>query len=268
MKITILCNDKALSGFESEHGLSILIESDDGHYLFDTGSTDVAVRNARKLDVDLSKIEAIIISHGHYDHIGGLKEFLKALKRKMKVYVGDGIFLPKFSDDNRYIGPTEDRKGYEDLGAEFYEIKELTLLDKNIYVLPKVPFTTWERPPERFKIIENNQKKKDLFNEELTVVLAENEKGSSTIITGCSHRGIGNIVLEVSRHWKIENLIGGLHLLNKEKPEIEKIRTIFEDLGIKNIFVGHCTGDNAIRIFKQSPNIKTREIMAGQTFEL
>lgn len=265
MKITILCNDKALPGFESEHGLSVLIEVDDKYYLFDTGSTDVAVKNARKLNIDFSKIETIIISHGHYDHIGGLKEFLMVLKKKIKVYVGQGIFLPKFNED-KYIGAQDSKTEYEDLGAEFHEIREINRLSRNIYILPKVPFNTWERPPEKFNIFEKGQRKRDFFDEELTIIVIKDN--TSTVVTGCSHRGIGNIILEASKHWKIENLVGGLHLLDKEKAEIEKIRSMLENLGIKRAFIGHCTGDNAIEIFKQSPKIQAEEIFTGRIFEL
>jgi len=71
MKITVLCNDKAVEGFESEHGVSFFVELNGKNYLFDTGSTDVAVKNAAKLEINLSRIELIVISHGHYDHLGG-----------------------------------------------------------------------------------------------------------------------------------------------------------------------------------------------------
>jgi len=264
MKITVLCNDKALTGFRSEHGLSLLIEINGRYYLFDAGSTDVALKNAEKLNIDISKIEAIVISHGHYDHIGGLKEFLKVLKRKIKVYIGCNALLPKFSG-SKYAGAPDSIEEYENLGAEFCEIRNITPLDKGVYIFPKVPFTTWESPPKKFSIIEGNQKKRDLFDDELIMVFVENN--STTVVTGCSHRGIVNIVLEVSRYWKIRNLVGGLHLLDKGQPEIEKICSIFEDLKIENIFVGHCTGDSAIRIFKQDLNAKTEEIMAGQVLE-
>ncbi|MCB1223176.1 MAG: MBL fold metallo-hydrolase, partial [Mesotoga sp.] len=70
MKITVLCNDKGLEGFKSEHGISFFIELNGKKFLFDTGSTDVAVKNAEKLGIDLSEVESIIISHGHYDHLG------------------------------------------------------------------------------------------------------------------------------------------------------------------------------------------------------
>ena len=85
MKVIVLCNDKSLEGFENEHGLSILVEIGEEYYLFDTGSSDVAIRNAEKLNIDLSKITAIVISHTHYDHIGGLGEFLKKLENKTRV---------------------------------------------------------------------------------------------------------------------------------------------------------------------------------------
>ncbi|MCD6546053.1 MAG: MBL fold metallo-hydrolase [Thermotogae bacterium] len=265
MKVIVLCNDKSLEGFENEHGLSILVEIGEEYYLFDTGSSDVAIRNAEKLNIDLSKITAIVISHAHYDHIGGLGEFLKKLENKTRVYIGPNAFLPKFSGE-RYAGPPNSKEEYEKLGAEFREVHKIISLNENIHILPKAPLVTWERPSKEFNILINDKKRSDFFDEELTMLITND--GSVSVITGCSHRGIGNIVLNVSKRWKVENLIGGLHLRDKGQSDIEKIIDIFKDLKIKRLLVGHCTGDNAIKIFMENRDVDVKEIMAGQIFEL
>ena len=146
MRITVLCNDKALEGFRSEHGISLLVEDRDKIYLFDTGSTDVAVYNAIKMGIDLSKIDAIIISHGHDDHLGGLANLLRLTGGK-PVYAGNGAYIHKYSDST-FGSPVYGREFCESLGASFKFVTEDLELYDGVFLLTAVPFETGERPQE------------------------------------------------------------------------------------------------------------------------
>ena len=264
MTITVLCNDKALEGFRKEHGISFLIETGNRNYLFDTGTTDVATENARKLGKDLEVINSIIISHGHYDHLGGLANFLK-LTGKRRVYIGTGALNRKLSGE-RNASPNETEKEYIALGAEFVTVEKYTKIDDGIFIISAVPFVTDERPQKKYKHIINNRVETDEFKDELTLLIIREGKG--TVITGCSHRGIVNILFEASRHCEIENVLGGLHLLHKTERELNVICDKLEEFNVANYFIGHCTGDEAIEIMQQRLSANVKEIRAGEIIKL
>ncbi|MFW6119978.1 MAG: MBL fold metallo-hydrolase [Petrotogales bacterium] len=264
MRITILCNDKALKGFREEHGISFFIDSRNKKYLFDTGTTDVALENARKLDIDLNAIDSVIISHGHYDHLGGLADILKLIGKR-KVYIGKGALNRKFSGE-KSVGPEESYNEYLALGAEFKTIEENTKISDGIVIISATPFVTDERPQRKYKHINIDRKETDEFDEELTLLIIRESKG--TVVTGCSHRGITNILTEVSLHCEIENVLGGLHLLHKNGQELNIICDKLEEFGVSNYFTGHCTGDKAIRIMKERLSANVKEIMAGDIISL
>ncbi|MFO7881950.1 MAG: MBL fold metallo-hydrolase [Kosmotogaceae bacterium] len=264
MRITVLCNDKALKGFHREHGISFLIDTENKTYLFDTGTTDVAVRNAKKFAIDLNAIDSIIISHGHYDHLGGLAEFLKLIGTR-KVYIGNGALNSKFSGE-KTASPDESEEQYIALGAEFETVEENKKTGDGIFIFSAVPFVTEERPQKKYKHIIDGHMEIDEFNDELTLLIIKDGKG--TVITGCSHRGIANILIEVSHYCDIENVLGGLHLLSKDLHELNAICDKLEEFGVSNYFVGHCTGDEAIEIMKKRLSANVKEIKAGNIINL
>lgn len=264
MKVTVLCNDKALDGYESEHGLSLLIEFKDETYLFDTGTSDVAVKNAEKLGLDLSKIDSIFISHGHYDHLGGLEHVLKLTGGK-KVFVGEGALRKKFYG-SKLASAERSVEFYEDLGATFQIVAEKKEVSEGISLLPAAPFLTAERPQEKFNVSLEGQKYRDLFEDELTLLAVQNGRGS--VITGCSHRGIGNILLQAGKLCEIKHAIGGLHLLHKNREELVKICDELLRLRLESYHIGHCTGELAIEIMMSELPATVEELLAGQSFEV
>ncbi|MDD2333396.1 MAG: MBL fold metallo-hydrolase [Mesotoga sp.] len=263
MRITVLCNDKAIEGFECEHGVSFFVEMNGKNYLFDTGSTDVAVKNARKLGLNLSRIELIVISHGHYDHLGGLGSALRETGAK-KVLVGEGSFERKFSETT-LTSPEDGRTEYERLGAIIETVWTSKEIADGVYVMTAAPLVTKERPGEKHVKITEGITDRDLFNDELSLSVVEN--GNVTVITGCSHRGIGNIVKQASGFGKVKNVVGGLHLLHKTEDELEEIFGYLLGFDIDKFHIGHCTGDNVVKKIAERFPAEVRELMAGDSFE-
>ena len=144
--ITVLVENKvSRGGLIAEHGLSIWIETESGNLLWDTGQSRLLLANAQKLGIDLTTTSHIVISHGHYDHTGGLAEVLK-LRGKVDVHIHPHVFLERFSviktrnkETKRFIGMPHKKTYLEFLGAHFIANQGVTEVGKNILLSGEVP---------------------------------------------------------------------------------------------------------------------------------
>ncbi len=262
IKITLLCNDKAKENFYSEHGFSALIEREDLSFIFDTGSTDIFLKNLKILDKDINKIDNIIISHGHYDHFGGLR-YLNVKNKKFNVWTKDEIFIPKYSK-KVFAGVKK-----EELENKFdFKIvkKEIFEIFPNVFILGNVPMENdFEKIDKNFEINEDGHYKQDIFKEELNLII---DVGELILITGCAHRGIVNIVNFTIEKFKkrVDIVLGGFHLYNSSKEKLELTTKYLNDKEVKKLIPCHCTGDRAIRVFKEKFKGETVECFAGDSF--
>ncbi len=249
MKMIILCNDVAKIGFSSEHGFSLLI---DDETIFDTGSTDVAVKNAEKLGIDFSKIKRVFISHGHYDHIGGLPYMLEKTG-KIDLYLHKKAIIPKYSGD-RFAGFSYKWSDIEKM-ANIHFIDGDTNID-GFTILNDVQ-TVEKNIDPNFKVNGHH----DLFEDEISLVK------DGIIITGCSHRGIENIFQKAIENYQIKMVIGGFHLINADIQRIKNISGLFARYNVEVVPL-HCTGKIATDIFKETLGDKCILKMAGDTIQL
>ena len=239
--LTILCDDILQPPLHSEHGFSLLVEkTGEPTVLFDTGTTDVFIKNASVLGKDLTKVEYIVISHGHYDHAGGLK-YLTSLGKKIKVYLRKDSFLPKYSGE-RFTGI--DWEAIKD-AFEFVIAKDkLIKITNSIYAFgPAWMRNKFEEPDPNFQTMKNNKRVRDFFEEELNLVIDEGD--GIVLITGCAHRGIINLVLDALELFdkKIKLLIGGFHLYKSSEEKVDKVLSILKSLPIEQIIPLHCSGE-------------------------
>ncbi|ANQ54555.1 hypothetical protein XJ44_00630 [Thermosipho affectus] len=261
MKIWILMNDKAKSGFYSEHGFSVLTEVNGKKILFDTGQSDLFLKNVEKLDLNLLDLDAVVISHGHYDHGNGLEFLLKKIGPK-KIYVGDGFFNLRYSGE-KYAGIKHNRIFYERIGGNFEIVQNDLEIFKGVKIITAAPLKTSKYSEKKFKI--GSKKEQDLFDDELYLFIESSD--GAIVLTGCSHRGIVNIIFHLSKKGKIKTVIGGFHLLNKTNEELLQISNLLNDFQIDVLYPCHCTGDIAIDIFKKNLKTKICECLAGSVFE-
>jgi len=246
VRITVLVENTAVKAKQrAEHGLSMLIEKDGEVVLFDTGQTDAIVHNAKLLGVDLTKIKKVILSHGHYDHVGGLKYVLDYTKPK--VYAHPEIFrkrYSKLSDDGnlRYIG-IEDRGFFESKGAGFVLSEEPIEVIKGVFTTGFENMTTdFEEVDKNFVYEKDGKLVKDNVEDDMSVVLDTND--GLFVLFGCAHRGIINIILDVEKKFgkRVIGFAGGTHLGPASDRQKEETIKALKDMDIKMIGSSHCTG--------------------------
>lgn len=181
-------------GLRGEHGLSLYIEAGSTKLLFDTGQSDAFMANARSLGIDLSSLDAVVLSHGHYDHGGGLNALFGILKDDPPpLFVGRGFDaqrIAKEGDSRKDIGLP--RPFLPEQMPPPIEIGTAENLARGLFILPSAEMVYETNIDPRFRRVDGGAELPDLFEDELSLVAVE---GSGlVIITGCAHRGILNIV--------------------------------------------------------------------------
>jgi 7,8-dihydropterin-6-yl-methyl-4-(beta-D-ribofuranosyl)aminobenzene 5'-phosphate synthase len=253
-RITVLCENTvgALIG-TGEHGFSAFIETEAGNYLFDTGNGFSIVRNALLLKKDLGSVKKIFLSHGHYDHTGGLPDVL-SLKGDVDVLAHPDIFLERIHvikennrEERKFIGLPYHR-GYLELeGARFILKREFYEPEKGIYLTGEVPRKTpFEKPDPRLFAKAQGNWVPDQFLDDQSLVL-DTAKGL-VIIFGCAHSGMINTINHIIEKTGIERiygLLGGTHLGFLTPEQLEESIDAIDKLGVEYIGVSHCTGMKA-----------------------
>lgn len=237
--ITLIENLVTGSGLVAEHGFSLFIEAGGRKILFDTGQTGLFLQNAEKLGVDIGEIDTLVISHGHYDHTGGLYPFLESNK-KARIYAKEGIFTPKYNAKKNFIGTPLDE---EALDHRLIYVDTITELVPGVFIMPGISLS-YEIDNNFTRLYTGNGESfyADEFDDELFLVIRKDEQ--INIITACSHRGITNICKAAIDYFKLPvNLIlGGFHMMNCGTEQFTHITDYLKNLQPKVIGVCHCTG--------------------------
>jgi 7,8-dihydropterin-6-yl-methyl-4-(beta-D-ribofuranosyl)aminobenzene 5'-phosphate synthase len=258
MRISILTDNHAGSFTKAEHGLSYLIESDGKRILFDTGQSDIFLRNAEVMDISIRNIDIVILSHGHFDHGNGL-EYLKG----GRLICHPGCFERRYRrKDGFYIGlrDTKDvlcRKFELITSSEPYEIS------KKIFFLGEIPrLTDFESNSTSF-VFENGIPDYVSDDSAVTFMLPE----GLFVVTGCGHSGIVNTLEYSKRITGVTNLLGimgGFHLKETDLQLKETIKYLKTNR-IRHIYPSHCTELPALSSFYD--NFRIRQVKTGDVLE-
>lgn len=277
MNISVLNENTAgKRGFLAEHGLSLLIEHEGKRWLFDTGQTDVFMKNAALLGERLMGLNGIILSHSHFDHCGGLKflaeEYRKAGIDMPPVYVRETAFLGKTAINSdrrtyRIIGIPWKRKLIES-SIRLTERKQE--IAPGVWVLGDIPYTPGlEKRPEQFFIEDGPEKRPDYMNDE-QMLLFETGKGLC-LFAGCCHPGILNCLEYVSQAFpgqKLHSVFAGMHLTGASAQRITETAGELEKRKFDILMPVHCTGIEAIGRMKTMFGERCRLVETGMTLEL
>jgi 7,8-dihydropterin-6-yl-methyl-4-(beta-D-ribofuranosyl)aminobenzene 5'-phosphate synthase len=255
MKITCLLeNTAAAPAVAAEHGLSLYIEVGNRRILFDMGQTDLFARNAEVLGVDLSRVDTAILSHGHYDHGGGLSAFLE-INPTAPVYITPAAFLPHYNGTQKYIGLDTSLQEHPRLRVVSGDLSlgiGLTLLTPNgrerRHSLGSFGLT--ERVGDTFL--------PDDFRHEQYLLIEEG--GRRVLFSGCSHAGIRDIV----EWFSPDVLIGGFHVSKMALGE--ELTALGEALAAHgtDYYTCHCTGEAQFAFLRERMP-RLRYLAGGQT---
>jgi len=282
MKVTILIENTKLEDgrdLSAEHGLSLHIQHNGKQILFDTGATQAYSHNAERLGVDIQKVDMAVISHHHLDHGGGLPHFLET-NAQAKVYLkrnraGDCHFRA-YGIINRRIGLDESL--FQKHADRFEFVDELTEPSPGVFILTEIG-TPYPRPKgNRYLFTQKgNTRSLDNFEHELVMVIRKRE--GLVVFTGCSHRGILNMVDAVSKQFEgvpIKAVFGGFHLiglpmLNTMAGSKKKVAGIGREMlsyPIEKAYTGHCTGAKAYRVLKGVMGDKLEYLPTGSSVQV
>ncbi len=223
----------------AEPGVSYYIEDEGDKILFDVGYSSVVVENARKMNIDLNKVNKLVISHGHDDHTGGLSNFFKD-KREVELIAHPDCFNYKEDATGLYIGSPLTREKLSNV-CKLNLSKQPIQVSKNIIYLGEIPTINEFEPRYSIgKCIIDDNKMDDTIVDDSAIVY-KSDKGLF-VITGCSHSGICNILeyaKKVCNDQRIYGVIGGFHLFDVNK-RLEKTITYLKENNIKLLYPCHC----------------------------
>ena len=260
----------------AEHGLSIWIEEDNKNILFDTGQSDMFSHNAKQVGIDISKADILVLSHGHYDHTGGVPAFCR-LNHHAPVYIHPGAFQKRYygqGKPGRNIGIPwlKQESGETDiLSGRFVINKGPVNIDDSIVIAGEIPsIVPFEDVPLNFYIEDRNGNiSRDMIVDEQMLLV----KGSAGvyIFVGCSHAGIINCIKLAQKLFpneKIAAVIGGMHLEGVADIRIQMTIQHFLDLDIQTVIPLHCTGLLSICEMKRFLKDRCKMLTVGDEFIL
>ncbi len=274
MKIITLVENKSISdAYQSEHGFSLYIETQSHKILFDLGQGELFLENAKKMGVAVEDVDLVFISHGHYDHGGGLGAFLNA-NQKAKIYFKDNAFDPHYSlkhnGEKRDIGLDSALSENE----RFVFVKGDFKINETLSLFTDIAGK--ELP------LEGNQKMlmnhlgeiiQDNFTHEQSLLIEEN--GVSLLIVGCAHSGLVNILNHLKQEVEkpIDYVMGGFHLFRPTNNDYEDSNLIGQmgEAMVKSgaqFYTGHCTGLGAYEMLRTQLKERIEYLATGRVLEL
>ena len=232
----------------AEWGLSILIETDEANILLDTGQSFSVSYNADILGIDLSKIDKIVLSHGHHDHTGGLRQLLRKMRKKVEVIAHPDIWAAKYrhrkGQKDRYIGVPFQRQELESFGACFNLTTKPVRITTNVMTTGEIPMVTdYEEIDSSLFVKEASGWQPDKLLDDLALII--NTERGLVIVLGCAHRGMINTIYHAQQLTGVKRVyavMGGSHLISASKERIQRTSTVLKELDVQKLGLSHCTG--------------------------
>jgi 7,8-dihydropterin-6-yl-methyl-4-(beta-D-ribofuranosyl)aminobenzene 5'-phosphate synthase len=261
IRITTLSENTANYGYLAEWGLSILVEADGTRVLIDTGLGFSAVHNAQLMGIDLATIDRIVLSHGHADHTGGLRDVLK-MRGEVEIIahpdIWDAKYVQRSQDAFQYIGIPFSGEELESRGARFNLTREPVHITEHIITTGGIPMlSSYESMDNNLFVKEDGLLHPDPLADDLALII-DTDFGL-VVILGCAHRGVVNTLRHAQKLTGKEMVyaaIGGIHLFRASDEQIELTIAELKEMGVQKLGVSHCTGFKASsRLAQEFPGI-------------
>ena len=253
--LTILSDNTATPPLEPEHGFAVWLATPTAKILFDTGAGPAMLRNAEALGVDISEADAVVLSHGHYDHTGNLAEVLRRATRA-KLFAHPGVTRPRFSihDAPKSIGmPRDAREAVLAMGgARRQWVMRPTEIDAGVWLTGPVPRETDFEDAGGPFYLDAEGREPDVIPDDLS--LCAGTAGGWVVCLGCCHAGVVNTLQYILRELggkKILAVIGGMHLRHATSERLERTTTALKVYDIPQFYPSHCTGEAATAFLAQ-----------------
>ena len=264
-RVTVLVDNVVYrEGLQAEAGLCLLIEKEGQSWLFDTGCSGLFLANAQVLGKDLDDAETVILSHGHWDHTGGLEKLLD-MKPGIRVHAHPAALEPKFGRGGRSIGIA---LGPEKLkGMNFSPCRQVTEIAPGIHALTDVPRVNSFENAEGGFFLDQAGTRPDTLPDDLTLVLDSQE--GLIILMGCAHAGPANILDYVQKVFPgrcMRAVIGGTHLGPANCERLSLTLEALKKHRVEFFQPGHCTGLRPLAFFLMQSFVRTEPLHAGAVF--
>ncbi len=250
-KLTVITENTVpgkAGGLYAEHGFALFLERPESRILFDAGPAGVAtLNNAPRLGVDLRTTDAMVLSHGHMDHTGGLAGVLRAIGKRVPVYAHPEVFTDRYAKVGErivYTGLPFKREALEGMGAAFDLSRDFREIAPRVYLSGEIARRrAFETGDAELFVKENGDLRKDPLKDDQSVAV-ETAEGLALIL-GCCHAGLINTIdhFQATLPGKpIHTVIGGTHLDFAPAEQLRETIAVLKGLGVKRLGLSHCTG--------------------------
>ena len=274
LRFTIVVDNKVAEGLVAAHGYSLYVETPVGNVLLDAGERAAFVANAKTLGVDFKEVSTLVLSHGHYDHTGGVADLLQQNKQ-IEIYLHAGVFTPRYSFNGEK--PAIVKMPLSAMQAVMHQrdekvhwlTKPVSLYDGFMGMTGPIPRKCeFEDTGGKF-FLDPEGKHVDQIDDDNAIWF----KGPNGLIVclGCCHAGLVNTlqyIMECSGETKIDTVIGGMHLLHAETSRLEKTVSILNEFDLNKIVACHCSGDEAVEYLAAHLHCEVVSGFAGMQFEV
>ena len=275
IKITTLNdNTAAMGNFIAEWGLSLLVETEETTILLDTGMGSAVVHNAETLGVDLAQVQTLVLSHGHSDHTGGLREVLRTMRKEVEVIAHPDVWQAKYDKTagkpERFIGIPFRKEELENLGARFNLSREPVYITDSILTTGEVPMNNdFEEIDKNIFVRDGSEWKPDPVMDDRALII-KTELGL-VVLPGCAHRGLINTLQharQITGVSEVYAVIGGSHLIGASEERLWQTIAALKEIDVQKLGLCHCTDLPVISVLAQEFGEKFIFNKAGATINL